>query len=190
MHAIRPHRAPRIGITGSAGTGKTTLAEAVAAALGIPLQGEPMRERLVAGLDLHRLSRSERRAMLRCDAAALARWLACLGPDEGAVSDRTPLDMLAFWLGDGHAVEAPDLTMALTFETVCAMADYDRVIVLPWGAAPIEADGVRWPEPWMQWPFQLLIEGLCRHFLPEQRLCFIPQSVPFAERLAWALRGL
>ena len=49
-------RRPRIGLSGSAGTGKSTLGLALARALEVPYLPEGMRSRLESGLDLHSLT--------------------------------------------------------------------------------------------------------------------------------------
>jgi len=163
-------RRPRIGITGSAGTGKSSLAEAVSQRLHLPVRPEAMRGRLLAGFDPHALSREGHRRMIAGDADDLALDLA-RGQD-GLVTDRTPLDMAAFWLVNGFAVDDPAGTEALLARAVCAMADYDLVVLLPWGERPIAADGVRSTNPWMQLHFQTVVEGLCRLYVAPERLLF------------------
>lgn len=178
-----------IGITGSAGSGKTTLATALAERLGRCFVPEAMRDRLAAGFDLHRLTRAGHRALLADDATDLARRLAV--PDAQLVTDRTPLDMAAFWLSNGYGVDDPAATEALLGRAVCAMADYRRVVLLPWGALPLRADGVRSANPWLQLHFQEIIEGLCRRFLPPETLLVVPDTaVSFSERLNWVLKQL
>ena len=54
----------RIAISGSAGTGKTTLATALAHRLQVPYLEEGFRKRREAGLDPHDLSQTEHRALL------------------------------------------------------------------------------------------------------------------------------
>lgn len=164
-------RRPRIGITGSAGTGKTMLATDLACRLDLPLRGEIMRDRLEAGFDFHDLTREGHRRLLAGDADALAQELA--RSDRGLVTDRTPLDMAAFWLANGFGVDDPALTEALLARAVCAMADYSLVVLLPWGAAPIAADGIRSTNPWMQLHFQTVLEGLCRRYVAPSRLLML-----------------
>lgn len=169
-------RRPRIGITGSAGTGKTSLAATVSRLLHLPLRREAMRDRLLAGFDPHALSRDGHRRMIAGDADDLALDLA-RAPD-GLITDRTPLDMAAFWLVNGFAVDDPAGTEALLARAVCAMADYDLVVLLPWGERPIAADGVRSTNPWMQLHFQTVVEGLCRLYVAPERLLFVRGGVP------------
>jgi len=178
-----------IGITGSAGTGKTTLATALAERLGHHLVPEVMRERLAAGFDLHRLTREGYRLLLTDDATDLTRRLAA--QDSPVVTDRTPLDMAAFWLSNGYGVDDPAATEALLARAICAIADYRQVILLPWGTVPLTDDGVRSANPWLQLHFQTIIEGLCRRYVPAGRLLIVPESaMAFPDRLGWVLERL
>ncbi|OYQ36451.1 hypothetical protein CHU95_04290 [Niveispirillum lacus] len=169
-------RRPRIGITGSAGTGKTRLATALSTMLNLPVRSERMRERLAAGFDPHSLSRDGHRLMLTNDADDLALDLA--RDRDGLITDRTPLDMAAFWLINGFGVDDIPATEALLDRAVCAMADYDLVVLMPWGEHPILSDGIRSANPWMQLHFQTVVEGLCRRFVAPERLMTLTGRQP------------
>mgnify|MGYP000556570405 CR=1 FL=1 len=171
-------RRPRIGITGSAGTGKTRLATTLSNVLNLPVRAERMRERLAAGFDPHSLSRDGHRRMLAGDADDLALDLA--RDRDGLITDRTPLDMAAFWLANGFGVDDPLATEALLARAVCAMADYDLVVLLPWGEHPITADGIRSANPWMHLHFQTVVEGLCQRYVSPARLLTITGKAPTA----------
>ncbi|MFV3073931.1 AAA family ATPase [Niveispirillum fermenti] len=160
-------RQPRIGIAGSAGTGKSTLAARLSGDLGLPVRQEAMRARLAAGFDFHDLTRDGHRRLLAGDADALA---ADLARGDGLVTDRTPLDFAAFWLSNGFGVDDPAATEALLARAVCAMADYSLVVLLPWGAMPLAGDGVRSTNPWLQLHFQTVLEGLCQRYVAPARL--------------------
>ena len=54
----------RLAVSGSAGTGKSTLAEKLANRLDLPYVDEGFRRRLDAGLDPHKLSRIEMRNLI------------------------------------------------------------------------------------------------------------------------------
>jgi len=164
-------RRPRIGITGSAGTGKTTLAGDLSRTLDLPLQEEWMRGRLAAGFDFHQLTREQHRRLLSDDADLLAGHLARA---DGMVTDRTPLDMAAFWLANGFGVDDPAATEALLARAICAMADYSLVVLLPWGAMRIQADGVRSTNPWLQLHHHAVLEALCRRYVAGDRLLWLP----------------
>lgn len=187
MVALQYVQAPRIGLTGSAGVGKTTLALTIAGALGVPVLEERMRARLLAGFSLHSLTREEHRGLLRGDSDDLIE--AAAGCADGFVSDRTPLDFLAFWLCNGYAADEPDATRTLLESAVAATAMWDAVVVLPWGALPLIDDGVRYPNRWHQLHAQTVIEGLCRRFVSLPRLHFMPVETTEPDaRCEWILR--
>lgn len=169
-------RRPHIGITGSAGTGKTSLATALSHLLDLPVRTETMRERLAGGFDPHSLTRDGHRRMIAGDADDLALDLA--RDRGGLITDRTPLDMAAFWLANGFGIDDPAATEALLARAVCAMADYDLVVLMPWGEHPITADGIRSANPWMHLHFQTVVEGLCRRYVSPTRLLTITGKAP------------
>ena len=155
--------AQRIAVSGSAGTGKTTLAKAAAAELGVPYLPEGMREYLEAtGDNLHDLGFEGLRSLV------LRLW------DErqelearhaSFVADRASYDFAAFWLFYGFAKEDAD-TVRLLDETLRSTR-YDAVYILPWGSIPLVADGVRSTNRFAQLQTQALIAGLCSEFGPE-----------------------
>jgi hypothetical protein len=183
-------RRPRIGITGSAGVGKTALGLRLGKALGVPYLAEGMRARLEGGLDLHALGRDGLRALVETLADEMVNAVvAAENADGGFVSDRCPLDCAAFWLyyGFGHDASA---TATLFDSAASALLEhYDLVVILPWGALPLAADGVRTANPWLQLHYQVLVEGLLHRWLPIGRLAKLPPTVSDLDaRVAWVQR--
>ena len=63
---------------------------------------------------------------------------------------------------------------------------YDAVVVLPWGALPLENDGVRSTNHWKQLHFQGLLEGLLGRFVGSDTLLRLPTDLQDLDaRLAW-----
>jgi len=171
----------RIALSGSAGTGKTTLGRQLAAGLGLPFLEEGMRRRLEGGLDLHRLDHARMQQLL------LELWSEqCAAEDAatgGFVADRSPLDFAAFWIfyGFHHDAAATDAFLPQVWQR---HARIDQVVLLPWGVLPLASDGVRSTNRWVQFQYQCLVEGLqARHTLPA-RLLAMPAIQDLGERLA------
>lgn len=180
---------PRIGIAGSAGVGKTTLALTLAGALDLPVLPEEMRARLEGGFSLHAISRLEHQELLLSDMAALDARLRA--SEDGCVADRTPLDLAAFWFCNGFPVDREADTSRLMHECVRATERFDIVVVLPWGRVPLMDDGIRSTNPWHQLHTQTVIEGLCRRYVDAARLAFMPPEIDEPDtRCRWVMRRL
>ena len=184
-------RPPRVALCGSAGTGKTTLGRALSERLGVPYIPEGMRTRLESGLDVHGLGFEGLRALVQeLWAEQREREAAAVGTHGGFVADRSPVDYAAFWLTYRFTTD-PDATAAFFGETLGADGDYDRIICLPWGALPLDADCVRSPNPWVQRSFQALVEGLLHREVPPERCAFVPAGITGLDaRVAWVLDQL
>lgn len=181
-------RAIAIGVSGSAGTGKSTLCQALAERLAAPYVPEGMRERLEAGLDLHRLDRLELRDLLlelfdemvsSLDSHRLA--------GSGCVCDRSPLDYAAFWLYYGFGSDDA-ATRDFLAAAERAAKSFDLVVLLPWGTLPLVADGVRSANRWRQLHFQAILEGLAfRSFGADHHHCLPPEITRQEDRVTWVL---
>ncbi|MGC4000282.1 MAG: uroporphyrinogen-III C-methyltransferase [Anaeromyxobacter sp.] len=177
----------RIAVTGSAGTGKTTLARMLAERLGLPLVAEETRAWLEGGGPcLSSLPPARAREVLselwrRRQAAERAH-------PRGFVADNCSLDFAAYALHHGCAAEGDAGSAALLAEASAHLASYDAVLVLPWGAIPYALDGVRSPEPALELRYQLVLEGLLRRDgNPERVHAAAAGPASPAARLAWAL---
>lgn len=179
----------RIALSGSAGTGKTTLARRLASDLSLPYVPEGMRVRIERGLDLHALGPEQLQGLV------LELWEEqCQLEDQaerssgGFVSDRSPIDFFAFWLLYRCGPRAH--TESFHREVGERAARLDRIVVLPWGVIPLEDDGVRSVDPWRQKHYQALLEGLLfRESRPEQ-LVWIEGVEKVADRAAAVARTL
>lgn len=184
----RTHSASRkIALSGSAGTGKTTLGRKLAEELGVAFIEERMRRRLESGFDLHGMSSDDWRALMRDD------WEAQRADEEraidGFVSDRSSLDYAAFWLHYGLHEEI-EATERWVERMTSEARRYDRIVLFPWGSLPIENDGVRSTNRWTQLRFQSILEGLAQRFASDGKLVRVPDTADFDRRFAFVSSAL
>lgn len=170
----------RIALSGSAGTGKTTLAQLLAQRLGLPLIPEAMRAYLEAGgRRLEQLPPSEAAAILasfRQDLWARERQLGAFVADNGALD----LEAYARWCRcERHA------------QGELEVGRYDAVVLLPAGVLPYIRDGVRREDAEEEARFQGLLETLAHAspmgpalLRPPRQLC-TPEA-----RVNWVLAQL
>ena len=187
--SIEPRRQGglRVAMCGSAGTGKTRLAKALATKLGLPYIPEGMRERLEAGLDIQSLDHGAfRRLVVSMWAEQCAREDAAVAELGGFVADRSPWDHAAFWLQYGVSDEVGDLE-PLFAQARARSEALDRLVVLPWGSIPLVADGVRSPSRWRQRAFQATVEGLVHREANPATVAFLPMLADFDERMVWMM---
>ncbi len=179
--------APRIAFSGSAGTGKSTLARALADELGVPYIEEGFRRRVDEGLLMYKLDDAQRRELMRemwTEQRALERAAA-----SGFVSDRSSVDFAAFWLHYG-LVDAEAETERFLADMQSDAAEVERVVLCPWGVLPLESDGVRSTNRWLQLRYQALLEGMHARMTEPSKLLRIPDTDDLAARLAFVLERL
>jgi len=184
-------RGPCLALTGSAGVGKTSLGQRLAAEFDVPFIPEGMRTRIEAGLDLHTLSRERHRALLE---ELFEEMLAAAGDAAttrgGFVADRCSIDCAAFWLYYGFGNDA-DATAEIFERAAAALELYDLIVVLPWDGIPLAADGVRSANRWHQLHYQTLLEGLLTRRAPENKVAPMPADiVDIDARAAWVHQRL
>lgn len=191
--AARPvstSRPPRLALSGSAGVGKTTLGRRLAAHYRVPYLPEGMRTRLEGGLDLHALSHDQLRALVaELWAEQQAAERSAIAQHGGFVSDRSAIDFAAFWLHYRFGSDQ-DATERFFAETLGWVPTYDRILLLPWGVLPLQADGIRSSNPWLQRHYQATVEGLLARELEPSRLLRLPPLVELDARVDWVVRAL
>ena len=181
----------RIAITGSAGTGKTALGQALAEHLNIAFVDDGLRRRIEAGLAFNKLDRPAIKTLLvelaNQSQAELALAERMHG---GGVIERCSLDFLVLWLY--HRLADDDQqTAAVMRQAVRDLASYDAIIIMPWGVLPLVDDGVRAANPWVQLHFQALLEGLAQAHVVAANLFCLPAEIAAPQaRLDWVIERL
>lgn len=178
----------RIGISGSASVGKTTLAKAISEALAVTLLPEEMRDYL---------ERTQAPfARLPEDAATQALWhlwrtrAAKERETPSFVADNSCLDFAAYALYYGCLDEPTDEAdlPPLLREPVQHLSLYDGIFLLPWGVIPYIHDGVRSPSRFLQLRYHLIVDALLRRYADPRKVHFVPESCTSVEdRLAWVI---
>jgi broad specificity phosphatase PhoE/predicted ATPase len=187
---VSTDRAPRLALSGSAGVGKTTLGRRLAARYGVPYLPEGMRARLEGGLRLHDLSHPQLQALVETlwrEQQAAER--AAIRDHGGFVADRSAVDYAAFWL-HYRFTDDQESTRRFFAETIGWVPTYDRIILLPWGVLPMDADGVRASNIWLQRHYQSVVEGLLSREVDPGRLLVMPDLTDLEARESWVARAL
>jgi len=176
----------KIAITGSAGTGKSTLAAALGERLGVSVVPEGMREYLErSGVNLHDLGPDGLRDLV----LELWREREPLEAVEGFVADRCSVDFAAFWLF--YRFEHDPRTTQLQAAFSAHARRYDYVIMLPHGGITLASDGVRTTNTWTQLHFQILVEGMVERMVAPERVLQVPsRCCSMASRLDWLMPRL
>ena len=178
---------PAIAFSGSAGTGKTTLGRALAARLGVPYIEEGFRKRVNEGLLMYKLDDAQRRDLMR-EMWEEQRELE-FAATAGYVSDRSCVDFASFWLHYGLN-DAEQETEEFLEHMQREESRVQHIVLCPWGVLPLEADGVRSTNRWLQLRFQALLDGMHQRMTSADKLIRVPASTDLDERMEFVCAQL
>lgn len=177
----------KIGVSGSAGVGKTTLAKGLANALGIAYIPEEMRDYLTnAPKPIRYCPKTEIARLLR---TMWKRRIARESALRAFVADNSSVDFIAYALYYG--CQDRPMMRRLLKEAWERVRTYDVCFVLPFGAIPYVDDGVRPPIQSSQRRYQRILESLykrCGQAVPAHYLPAHPRTPK--DGLLWALGRL
>jgi len=177
----------RIGFTGPAGTGKSTLARETAKILDIEMLSsrditQPILERdeyeYGSGIQIERFLAHNNR-QLEIMRETIKRQKKC----ENFVTDRTVVDLAAYAIKELH--EHDDKTLRTIYNACKKHAGmYTHLIVCPWRHGPVENNNRRTINQWYQFLIHCTERGIIREWeLKETVQVFILEGDGFDERM-------
>lgn len=175
----------RIGITGSHGTGKTTLAEALAKQTGLPLIEEQARAvAQTLGIATVKSLKDDPKLGARFQWECLNQQLRA-EKRQSFISDRTTIDNAVYWLRY-HAHRWPSEATIFYYQRALGnVRNYDLIIYVPPEIIP-EDDGFRGTDQGQQ----LEIDTYIRAFLALTEADFITVSGTLEQRLEMGLGAI
>jgi len=160
----------KIAISGTEGTGKTTLASEVSKRYGVPVIPEFARD-VAQEMGIKELRKISPEKTLEFQKAILSLKKAEEAKHTSFIADRSTADNMAYYL----RWCARDLDDKCNEEYVegCRrqLKTYDLVVILPWDVIPLERDGFRTAKRYYQYEMQCTILGiLMDHGIPHEIL--------------------
>jgi len=149
----------RIGIVGSAGTGKSSLGMMLAKELGIPfLPSKSITTDILnrdgydhsCGIQVEKFLAQEGR-----QDSILKRTVADQKSSDSFVTDRTVVDLAAYAIAELHSSDTKKVN-SIVENCRANIGLYSHIVVCPWGKVPLKANARRTLNPW----YQFIIHGL------------------------------
>lgn len=156
-----------IGIIGSAGVGKTTLAKNLSMALGVPFFEakqitQPILERdgydYGSGVQVERFLSSSGR---QCEILAKTLGQQAVKGIGSFITDRTTVDLAAYAVAGLHDSD-PSLLRRVLKKCKDGSRHYTHLFLCPWIDEPLDDNHKRTLNPWYQYQIHLLELGIMR----------------------------
>jgi nicotinamide riboside kinase len=153
----------KIAISGTEGVGKTLLADEVGKRYGVPVIPEFARE-TAADMGIKNLRELTPQKTLMFQTNLLERKIREESRHQIFIADRSTADNMAYYLRwcsrDIHDA------FNSSYVRICRdrLANYDHVVVLPWGGIPLEPDGFRTSKLYYQYEIHCLILGILQDY--------------------------
>lgn len=156
----------KIGIVGSAGTGKSGVGRLLASKLSIPflaskdITRDILKRRCYdwsSGVYVEKfLAREE------CQDELLEKTISRESNDESFVTDRTCIDLAAYAVAElnNKTEKVDEIVRACRSHA----SSYTHLILCPWGIVPLENNGVRTVDPWYQFMIHSIMLGFLREW--------------------------
>lgn len=185
----------RIAISGPAGAGKTTLANALGEALSLPVLPENLERIYQRRADFGQSQKSG--APEAQQWAAVWAWMdshfewceahaARIAGLPGFIADRWEMDIMAHWIRVFPAHDANEKTLRLNQLWQERATSYDLVVVLPVGSFEVELRNDAGMRRQLNMTVQLLahtvVAGLATFIQPAEKVLHIPHDTSVAER--------
>jgi len=182
----------KIAISGSAGCGKSTLAQSLSQELGIELIPESYDDFFDSK---GKYIRPRERLMGKIEEVLDAKHELENNLD-GFVADRSPIDLFNFWLTQGFSSNS-DKSEQIQDKCKDYLQKYNLIIFPPWGALPLKqvdeehTKRRRVMKPWVQFRHHSTLIGIALQWVPVSKILPIPTSVGTPEqRLDFVLKAI
>lgn len=161
----------KIAVSGSAGTGKSTLCQVLAERLGVASIAEnfgPLRGARLKGDFVPKITE------------IMQKKHALEAAEDHFVSDRCALDLLHIWLIQSCHVIAPEQTAVMLSQCIEQVSGYDYLVLTPWNSFKLEQKPgslIRNMNPMEQLRFHAAIVGQAHIWMPKQKIIEVPRSM-------------
>ncbi len=168
----------RIAVSGSAGSGKTSLVESLSKQLNLKIISEQYEN----FFDEHgRHIKPPKKLMQKIDQVLDNKHQQELKADN-FIADRCPIDLFNLWMTRGYH-SGKDHTDEFQGKCIEYLKKYDYVILIPWGDIPLKqieqknSNRKRVMKPWVQFQHHSTIIGMAMQWVPLNKIIAVPKGL-------------